>query len=120
MEIEALDLLNRSVNDEEGRKLTAMIVARLDSLQESQKELSQEVKHMRRLMEKMIVLEERQNTQNNALTRFGDRLDKYEETLHGIEKCVDSRAFMYKWLERLIMLSSGAIIAYVMNQFILK
>jgi len=117
METEILDRLNRGRSTDGVSEVTTLIIARLDQLHDTQKSLSNELHELRNLMERLVVLEERYNSHNKALERFGLRMDRFGEKLHEVEKCVDSRAFAYRWIERALMVGTGAAVVKFISMF---
>ncbi len=97
--------------------LSPVILTRLDQLAEISKDHSTELKHMRKVLEGFYRIEERQSTHNEALKRFGSRMDSFESRLRVMELEASSRTPALKWAERAAMVITGAIVVKIVAMF---
>lgn len=106
----------------------------LNTLMEGQKSLSSEVKQVREEMRKLIILEERQINQKEAMVRIGNHVDRLDADLakhksYVSEKCrrvedqvTDLRIVSARVVTKITVISAvaSAVIATLAAQFLPK
>jgi hypothetical protein len=88
----------------------AQVLSRLD-------EHGNEIRAMRGLVERLVRIEERQQTHTETFSTFGRRIERLEEKVEQVESTHSYYSVSLRWLERLLwaLCSAGA---WMMSQWV--